>query len=349
MEDLISILACPRDRGALRREGSHLVCAAGHEYPVVEGVPVLLVEEDEPTIGIASASIGCARRSAAGKSPSDPWFTATLGISEAERSELLEQAAGGDMAIDPAARFLVAATNGILYRDLVGTLTQYPIPELRLPAGGGRRLLDIGCSWGRWSIAAARKGYRPVGIDPSLGAVLAAQRITQGLGLEAQFVVGDARRLPFTTGPFAAVFSYSVLQHFDPAVAATSLREVGRVLAPGGLSLIQMANGYGLRSLYHQARRGFRSPKDFEVRYWAPRELLEVFQQEIGRSQLSVDGFFGLGLQASDRSLMSAGRRRILAVSEAFRAASARFPWMLSAADSLYVESMRRAAGSVEG
>ena len=40
----------------------------------------------------------------------------------------------------------------------------------------GSRLLDLGSSWGRWSIAAARKGYSVVGLDPSLGAVLAARR-----------------------------------------------------------------------------------------------------------------------------------------------------------------------------
>ena len=45
---------------------------------------------------------------------------------------------------------------------------------LDLPRGP---LLDIGCSWGRWSLAAARKGYSVVGIDPSLGAVMAARRI----------------------------------------------------------------------------------------------------------------------------------------------------------------------------
>ena len=40
---------------------------------------------------------------------------------------------------------------------------------------GGTRLLDIGCSWGRWSLAAAARGYDAVGIDPSLGAIMAAR------------------------------------------------------------------------------------------------------------------------------------------------------------------------------
>ena len=342
MIDLISILACPRDNCPLTPSGTGLVCREGHAYPVVDGIPVLLVEEDEPTIGVAAASLDCARRIAAGEARQDPWFTSTLGISDAERFELLSQASRSESAIDPAARFLVAATNGILYRDLVGKIESYPIPELRLPAGDGKRLLDVGCSWGRWSVAAARKGYCPVGLDPSLGAVLAAQRIVRDLGLEAQFVVGDARRLPFLDGRFEMVFSYSVLQHFAQADAETSLREVGRVLGTGGRSLIQMANRFGLRCLYHQARRGFRDARGFEVRYWSPRGLLEVFEREIGPSELSVDCFFGLGLQSSDKELMSSGSRRILRASESLRSLSARHRWLVDLADSLYIASSRR-------
>jgi cyclopropane fatty-acyl-phospholipid synthase-like methyltransferase len=51
--------------------------------------------------------------------------------------------------------------------------------------GAGKLLLDIGCSWGRWSISAARNGWCVVGIDPSLGAIMAARRafFLYGIGL----------------------------------------------------------------------------------------------------------------------------------------------------------------------
>ena len=44
----------------------------------------------------------------------------------------------------------VAATCGMMYKPLTGKLTGYPIPQIRLPAGHGQTLLDIGCNWG-WS------------------------------------------------------------------------------------------------------------------------------------------------------------------------------------------------------
>ena len=83
-----------------------------------------------------------------------------------------------------------------MYKDLVGNLRGYPIPAIGLPAAKGERLLDIGCNWGRWTIAAARKGYRVTGMDPDLGAVLAARRVAEQLGVNAEFVVADVKVSP---------------------------------------------------------------------------------------------------------------------------------------------------------
>lgn len=347
--ELCAVLVCPRDHSALEVRGSFLHCGEGHRYPVVEGIPVLLLEEAVPTIGLAAASLESALEYASGAGSHDPWFTATLGISDTEIAALLAQAEQRESPIDPVMRFLVGATNGILYRRLIGRIEEYPIPAIRLPEGGGSYLVDVGCSWGRWSIAAARKGYRVVGIDPSLGAVLAAQRITRSLGLEADFVVGDARHLPFRSGSFAVGFSYSVLQHLDRADARAAIREVGRVLAPGGRCLIQMPNRLGLRCIYHQARRRFRSPVGFEVRYWSVEELKRVFDAEIGAPDLSVDCFFGIGLQPDDAHLMSFPQRAVLAASEFLRARSERHFWLRRYADSLYIEATNAApAGTIE-
>ena len=42
---LWAVLRCPEDRGELRREGEAVVCGrCGRRYPVVAGVPLLVVE-----------------------------------------------------------------------------------------------------------------------------------------------------------------------------------------------------------------------------------------------------------------------------------------------------------------
>jgi SAM-dependent methyltransferase len=244
-----------------------------------------------------------------------------------------------DGEIDPIVQVIVSATCGFLYQHLPGRLTRYPIPDLRLPEGGGRRFLDVGCNWGRWCVAAHRKGYAPIGLDPDLGPVFAARRVCKALSVDASFVVGDARFLPFSENAFDIVFSYSVLQHFSKPDAREALAEVARVLARDGTSLIQMPNAFGVRSLSHLIRRGFSAGQEFDVRYWTPRELRKTFSQLIGPSDLSVDGFGGLGIQPADRDLFPPAYRLIVDASEALRWLSARVPPLRNIADSIYVKS----------
>ena len=335
------ILVCPRDATCLRSDrGDRLVCIQGHEYPVVDGVPVMLVDEAVQTIGVAHDSLRQARAAGAGAN-TDPWYVDSLGLSEDERRSVVQLAAAGGSRIDPAVVYLVAATNGLAYQHLIGKLQDYPIPTLRLPRGAGRTLIDIGCSWGRWSVAAARLGYRAIGIDPSLGAVMAARRVARALGADVRHVVGDARSLPFATGSVDVVFSYSVIQHFSRADAADAIAEAGRVLRPGGMSLIQMPTRWGVRCLYHQARRRFREAAGFEVRYWTLGALRRLFTDRIGPTEASVDCFFGIGLQPTDRHLMPFAYRLVISASEALRAASRFVPPLSYVADSVYLSSVK--------
>jgi uncharacterized protein YbaR (Trm112 family) len=339
-EWLIKNLVCPRDKAQLTLQDGALTCPFTHQYPVVDGVPVMLLGEERQTIGVSHASI-LAARNADARDPLDPYFVKTLGINDQERAALLADTTSSS-EVDPVVRYLVGATCGLLYKDLISRLSSYPIPELRLPNGHGELFLDIGCNWGRWCIAAGQKGYLPVGIDPSLGAVLAARRVSQSLGVGAKFVVADARHLPFLAQTFGVVFSYSVLQHFSKADVRSTLAEIARVIRADGLSLIQMANALGLRSQYHLARRRWRDGEDFEVRYWRPQELRKNFSELIGPSSLASDGYLGLGIQRGDAGLLPLKYRLVIQVSQALVELSARAKWVVNFADSLFVTSTPR-------
>jgi len=309
-------LVCPRDKRSFSvTTPTSLTCTAGHTYPIVRDVPVFLIAEASITHGVC----GTSQRRAV------------------EQNDLTEDdwRPSEEELVHPAVQRLVSAAGGYLYKDLVGRLRDYPIPEIRLPRAAGARLLDIGCSWGRWTIAAARKGYQVTGVDPDLGAVLAARRVAEQLGVEADFVVADARYLPFPENSYDKVFSYSVLQHLSKTNVESALREIRFVLANHGEALIQMPNRFGIRSAYHQLRRMGKTRGIFHVRYWTPWELKRTFTERIGPSKLSVDGYFGLGIQPSDRAFIPRHLHPVLTASELLRKASLYFAPLSFVADSL--------------
>ena len=318
---LLAFLVCPRDKLPLAQAARHVVCPNGHHYAVVEGVPILLLSESTQTHIEGLRSLAVAEKG--------------------EVAAQLPQFNTGPGEVDPFVRTSIGATNGSFYQHLVGKLADYPIPELRLPDGEGKLFVEIGCSWGRWCIAAARKGYRPIGIDPSLKGVRAARRVARQLGIHAWYLVADARYLPFPDASVDQVFSYSVFQHLAKEDVRLGLDEIHRVLRLGSQCQIQMPNAFGIRCLYHQVRRGFRQARDFEVRYWTPRELTSTFETALGPSQVLVDGYFSLNAQVSDLRFLPRRYRALVRTSEALRKMSRLFPALAYVADSLYVNATR--------
>lgn len=239
--------------------------------------------------------------------------------------------------VDPFVQQVVSAAAGRLFKHRRGRLEEYPIPDFFVSDGNGQLLLDLGCNWGRWSLAAAEEGYVTVGIDPSLEAVAAARRVARQLNRPANYVVADGRSLPFRQRTFDMVFSYSVLQHFSRGDVRRSLNECARVLGSEGEYLVQMPNRFGLVSLYHQLRRCFRRPSDFEVRYWDPRNLRETFREFFGQATLRVDGFFGLGVGAAQPEDVAVPYGVVVCASRFLSVLTAVVPALKYLADSLYI------------
>jgi SAM-dependent methyltransferase/uncharacterized protein YbaR (Trm112 family) len=308
-------LACPRDRTRLEPQGETLVCEQGHEFPYVDGIPVMVVDDE--------------------LAPTQPGYWSDT--EQIVRVRAAEPPPVVGEAVDPYVAELILGTHGNLYKHLSGGMSRYPIPDFPLPRGSGELLLDIGCNWGRWSIAAARSGYRPIGVDPSFEAIVAARRIARQLGADTRYVVADARRLPFADDTFDVVFSYGVLQHFSKSDVAVSVDEIARVVMRSGYSWVQMPNALGALNAVRLAQRGFREGDAFEVRYWKPSELKRVFGR-IGPTELRTDGFFTLNPQKRDLDLLPARFRAVVHVSEALKRVHA--PTAL--ADSVNVRSVPR-------
>lgn len=334
-------LVCPVDYDRLGTQGRALICPAGHLYPIVEGMPVMLLDNVPLTADFVRGSSPRTNNVLDSAQVSDDWYLDSLGISDSEKIGAIELAQLQG-PIDPVVAYLVAATNGLMYRHLTGRLDRYPIPDIPLPAGAGRLLLDVGCSWGRWCLAANAKGYKCVGIDPSLGAVKAAQRVAKQLGIHNHYVVGDARYLPFAAEKFDQVYSYSVIQHFSHDNASKAISELGRVLKANGNAMIQMPTRLGLRCLYHQLRRRLRRPEGFEVRYRSIHELRQLLMKIGSEPRILVDCYFGIGLQKSDAELMPPHLKVVLNASEALKAVSRKIPFLTHLADSVFVQCLKQ-------
>jgi SAM-dependent methyltransferase len=326
---LMTQFVCPVDHAPLVREGNWMINVQNplRRYPIAHGIPVFLRDDIEHTAWWSRESLAQATRIANGV------------------EEFCELPWDRKM-VHPHVQSIIDSTGGYMYQPCKGKLTEYPIPRIRVNKRGNSQLMiDCGCNWGRWTFSASRLGIPAVGVDPSLGAIAAARSIRTQLGLTCSFFVGDCRWLPFRSSFFTDVFSYSVVQHFSKEDARTAVTEFHRLLCDHGQCMIQMPNCFGVRSAYHLAKRRFRSGKSFDVRYYTPGELGRLFDSVFGNANLSVDGFFGLGIQADDMRFMPLLYRVIICASELLRFTSKVLPPLKYLADSLYVSSVRESLG----
>jgi ubiquinone/menaquinone biosynthesis C-methylase UbiE len=100
----------------------------------------------------------------------------------------------------------------------------------------GQKVLEIGCGTGNLAILAKRLHPRTevVGLDPDPKALARARRKAGRRGLPVQLDRGFAQELPYPDASFDRVLSAFMLHHLGVDEKEKALREVRRVLKPGG-------------------------------------------------------------------------------------------------------------------
>ncbi len=106
----------------------------------------------------------------------------------------------------------------------------------RLSAGGPATILEVGVGPGHILSAVGRRNKSAiiVGIDVSMGMLNQSRRRLKKRNVEAKLVLGDAVQLPFRDGSFEGVVTSFLLDLFRQEQIPDALREMCRVLAPGG-------------------------------------------------------------------------------------------------------------------
>lgn len=164
----------------------------------------------------------------------------------------------------------------LLLERKIGFITQ-ALPGAPGEAGLG---LDLGCGLGLQTAELRRRGYRVVGLDPSVGLLQVGQQRSG----PSPVLAGSALALPFAEGTFEFVYCIGVLHHLPGRVAQdAAIREIARVLKPGGRLLVHESNP---RNPLFRFYMGYLFPilKSIDEgtewwidpRFWASRDELRV-------------------------------------------------------------------------
>ncbi|MGH7640644.1 MAG: class I SAM-dependent methyltransferase [Candidatus Dormibacteria bacterium] len=128
-------------------------------------------------------------------------------------------------------------THTLLFRALHARVAE----DVAQVAPPGARLLELGCGPGRLaSLLATRYHLNVTGVDLDPRMVERARansrQVSPGARSGPAFLVGDAAQLPFADSSFDVVLSTLSMHHWSDTNAG--LREIARVLRPGGRALV---------------------------------------------------------------------------------------------------------------
>jgi SAM-dependent methyltransferase len=170
----------------------------------------------------------------------------------------------------------------------------------------GRDVLDVGCNTGYGTIRFTPVARRVVGVDVSARAIDAARlRATDG---RPEFVATDGFDLPFPDASFDLVTSFQVLEHVPDA--GTYLREIRRVVRPGGRVILATPNA--ATRLYP----GMAPWNRFHVREYLASELEALLADTF--PGVRIRGMFGTPtLYETEIRRVDAARQRIRRTMEA--------------------------------
>jgi ubiquinone/menaquinone biosynthesis C-methylase UbiE len=108
----------------------------------------------------------------------------------------------------------------------------------------GAKILDVGCGPGELALNLSARGYDVWAVDIAPAMVDEATKLLEDNGYpsEGRVLIGDIEKLEFDDGFFDVVIASGVIEYQE--TDAQSLREMNRVLRPGGYMVLNVSNRY---------------------------------------------------------------------------------------------------------
>lgn len=158
--------------------------------------------------------------------------------------------------------------------------------QLRPPATAGEPLLEIGLGFGTVSQRLAEAGFDYHGLDIAAGPVEMVRERLRRLGVdgvEERVVQGSALDIPHPDASFGHLVTIGCLHHTGDLPRA--VREVHRVLRPGGTAMVMLYNRHSWRQLRLRVRAvtevGKRGTYDTNVAGEAAPETTYVTARQV--------------------------------------------------------------------
>lgn len=106
------------------------------------------------------------------------------------------------------------------------------------------KVLDIACGTGGHTLEFGKWGFNAVGIDLDETVIKKAKKNAEEEGLEVDFQTADMLNLPFTSAEFGGVvcIGNSLVHLLSETDIFKALKEMYRVLKPGGKLILQIVN-----------------------------------------------------------------------------------------------------------
>ena len=145
---------------------------------------------------------------------------------------------------------------------------------------GIKRVLDLGCGSGRHLIYLAKRGFNVYGIDIAPEGIKIAKVWLKREGLRANLRVGSVyKKLPYKGNFFDAIISTQVIHHARIKNIRKAIKEIERILKPGGLIFITVR------------RRKFKKWPKFRIIEGLSTHALKVRDKIIGfRTCVPIEG-----------------------------------------------------------
>jgi len=238
----------------------------------------------------------------------------------------------------------ISATNGNLYRNLIGKLSNYPIPNLPVRCVKDGLMLDIGSGWGRWLVAGAKNGYIPIGMDIRLEFCMTARTILKTLGYTGYLVVADLVNIPFSNNVFDLVWSFSVLQHVHKERFVRCIESIERILCHGSFCLIQFPNKRGIINRIKYIKASLAEKDNYNswcVRYYLIEEYKKLFNDIFRNFECRSHSFIGLGILPSDLKYVTWNKKILVILSVMLSYIANLIQPLIALSDSIYVTSYK--------